>query len=923
MGNVNNCLINNVRFDEINIKPDKNNEIENQNNITNINKVNKANYFNNKFKFETVNEENINQNEKIPNDNITKITLKQDKNNILKISPPNTININENQNNINFNNVRYSNNGILLDNNVLFNSVRKSHHSRKSYEKNSFNENKNSIEKKNLEIKDNFTQDNFNFSENNFGSNKIMNTEEESDNLIILDYNIQKEKMNAQNNINVNNINGYNNNDGFFQNDKKINDTNPDGKEENIVNNFDFNNKNLISDNNNINKENYNTFMKNYKSNSKVKDDENKNDINEQTQKSDKTLKNDFIETTNIFKNGIPYSKPKLNLYTNDNFPLNNKVNNLINNGKEELNKNNKDNDAFFISKKNEEIIESNNKNNFNNDVEESNYISNVRKINSPEDEEEGEGDDKNNKNDYNINNKFNQEIIHQKDSGEINQENEENMNDDTGLNKNKILFQTESINNNQDANANLNNVNNEYNYNSNSLFNSKELNEGINSPIIKDKNRYFPSNENSISINKRYFDNNYPLNNNLNDEDIDELQKQLITQSEPKDKDSELEITSKKPERFEEANPINYNTNQKLPVNNTDYLNEETKTELTSEMKNKVYQKKNWKKIPINNLLEQKVEIINNADLISQENNININPEDLLTPIKTPNKIYKKKYINNTNDHFQKKEIKNNENENNNEILNNKNDNEEYEEFKDFDWDEWKRFYPADDRFFKFPKEGIVHNQELNDPKKEELYKGDLNSNGEKYGYGKFISPTLKRIGMWKKNNFTGWGREIRQNGDIYEGKFINGKLNGKGIYKNKIKNLTYIGDFINSERHGKGELFTKEYHYNGDFIKNKFEGKGKIELYNEGEYEGDFKNGLFDGKGMLRWKDGSFYKGELSKGKQDGYGEETDKDGNIYKGYYSKGNKNGEGKFITNDGNVYKCFFKDGKAIKNVDNN
>ena len=922
MGNVNNCLINNVRFDEINIKPDKNNEKENQNNITNINKVNKANYFNNKFKFETVNEENINQNEKIPNDNITKITLKQDKNNILKISPPNTININENQNNINFNNVRYSNNGILLDNNVLFNSVRKSHHSRKSYEKNSFNENKNSIEKKNLEIKDNFTQDNFNFSENNFGSNKIMNTEEESDNLIILDYNIQKEKMNAQNNINVNNINGYNNNDGFIQNTKKINGINPDVKEENIVNNFDFNNKNLISDNNNINKENYNTFMKNYKSNSIVKDDENKNDINEQTQKSDKTLKNDFIETTNIFKNGIPYSKPKLNLYTNDNFPLNNKVNNLINNGKEEQNKNNKDNDAFFISKKNEEFIESNNKNNFNNDFEESNYISNVRKINSPEDEEEGEGDDKNNKNDYNINNKFNQEIIHQKDSGEINQENQENMNDYTGLNKNKILFQTESINNNQDANANLNNVNNEYNYNSNSLFNSKELNEGINSPIIKDKNRYFPSNENSISINKRYFDNNYPLNNNLNDDDIDELQKQLITQSEPKDKDSELEITSKKPERFEEVNQINHNTNQKLPAN-TDYLNEETKTELTSEMKNKVYQKKNWKKIPINNLLEQKGEIINNADLISQENNININPEDLLTPIKTPNKIYKKKYINNTNDHFQKKEIKNNENEKDNEILNNKNDNEEYEEFKDFDWDEWKRFYPADDRFFKFPKEGIVHNQELNDPEKEELYKGDLNSNGEKYGYGKFISPTLKRIGMWKKNNFTGWGREIRQNGDIYEGKFINGKLNGKGIYKNKIKNLTYIGDFINSERHGKGELFTKEYHYNGDFIKNKFEGKGKIELYNEGEYEGDFKNGLFDGKGMLRWKDGSFYKGELSKGKQDGYGEETDKDGNIYKGYYSKGNKNGEGKFITNDGNVYKCFFKDGKAIKNVDNN
>ena len=33
----------------------------------------------------------------------------------------------------------------------------------------------------------------------------------------------------------------------------------------------------------------------------------------------------------------------------------------------------------------------------------------------------------------------------------------------------------------------------------------------------------------------------------------------------------------------------------------------------------------------------------------------------------------------------------------------------------------------------------------------------------------------------MWRRNNFTGWGKEFRQNGDIYEGKFINGELNGK----------------------------------------------------------------------------------------------------------------------------------------------
>ena len=349
---------------------------------------------------------------------------------------------------------------------------------------------------------------------------------------------------------------------------------------------------------------------------------------------------------------------------------------------------------------------------------------------------------------------------------------------------------------------------------------------------------------------------------------------------------------------------------------NNLENLKDDSKTEISKDFKNNnIYQKKNLQKLTINKLLDNTKQIMNNAELIS--NHKKINSDNLFTPSKNANKIYRKKYINNTNEASKKTENKINDEDNKKKI----NENEEYDEFRNYNWEEWKRFYPEDDRFFKFPSEGIIHNQIINNP--DEIYEGDLNKIGEKHGYGKYISQKIKRIGMWKRNNFTGWGKEIHENGDIFEGKFINGKLNGKGFYRNKNKNITYVGDFINSEKHGKGELFTKEYHYNGDFINNKFDGNGKIELYNEGEYEGGFKNGLFEGKGMLKWKDGSFYKGELSKGKQDGYGEETDKEGNIYKGYYLKGNKNGEGQFITIDGNIYKCYFKDGKAIKNIDNN
>ena len=99
MGNINNCLINNVKFDEINIKSNRNKKTDEQINNSNANQVNDLA---NKFKFEEVIEEKINND--ISNSNFT-----ENKKNILKISPSNGFNFNENKNNINFNNVRYSN----------------------------------------------------------------------------------------------------------------------------------------------------------------------------------------------------------------------------------------------------------------------------------------------------------------------------------------------------------------------------------------------------------------------------------------------------------------------------------------------------------------------------------------------------------------------------------------------------------------------------------------------------------------------------------------------------------------------------------------------------------------------------------------------------------------------------------------------
>ena len=204
--------------------------------------------------------------------------------------------------------------------------------------------------------------------------------------------------------------------------------------------------------------------------------------------------------------------------------------------------------------------------------------------------------------------------------------------------------------------------------------------------------------------------------------------------------------------------------------------------------------------------------------------------------------------------------------------------------EFEDFNPDLWKKFYPDEEEFFEYDKGDVIESQvkSENEFGETETYIGELNQYGEKNGFGRFFSSKIKRIGTWRNNRFTGWGREVRDNGDIYEGKFINGELIGKGIYKNHTS--TYIGDFYNFNKHGKGELFTSKYHYIGDFYYNKIEGYGRMDIYNIGVYEGTFTNDEITGKGILMLKNGEKYEGEIIKGKMVGRGKAISKEGIEY---------------------------------------
>ena len=236
-----------------------------------------------------------------------------------------------------------------------------------------------------------------------------------------------------------------------------------------------------------------------------------------------------------------------------------------------------------------------------------------------------------------------------------------------------------------------------------------------------------------------------------------------------------------------------------------------------------------------------------------------------------------------------------------------------------DFSLEGWKLFYPPDEKFFLWEKGKTIPNQLIvnneNDEDKLEIYEGEINDKGERHGFGILTTPKYVRKGTWRDGEFTGWCRESRINGDIFEGKFIDGAIYGKGINKTHKGNL-YVGDFVDNKREGSGELKTKRIHYDGDFKYDKFNGKGKIEFVQEGHsYEGDFKNNEISGVGIFKWNNGDIYEGEMTNGKMNGYGKYTYANGQIYEGNYVKGVKEGLGKLIYPNNKIYDGEFKNGK--------
>jgi len=199
-----------------------------------------------------------------------------------------------------------------------------------------------------------------------------------------------------------------------------------------------------------------------------------------------------------------------------------------------------------------------------------------------------------------------------------------------------------------------------------------------------------------------------------------------------------------------------------------------------------------------------------------------------------------------------------------------------------------------------KFPLKGILI------ANNGDYYDGEF-LDGKKNGKGSIIYKNgIKYSGTFKNDKHDGYGKLIQLNGEIYEGQWKNGKIHGKGIrlHSNGDK---YIGNYVNNVRNGEGQYFS----YNGDsykgnFVNGKANGVGVYYFRNGNIYEGEMKNNIITGNGTFKMKNGDVYIGYFINKMINGKGTFVKNNGEKYVGNFVGGMKNGEGKLFDVNGNI-----------------
>ncbi|ESO92384.1 hypothetical protein LOTGIDRAFT_233146 [Lottia gigantea] len=157
---------------------------------------------------------------------------------------------------------------------------------------------------------------------------------------------------------------------------------------------------------------------------------------------------------------------------------------------------------------------------------------------------------------------------------------------------------------------------------------------------------------------------------------------------------------------------------------------------------------------------------------------------------------------------------------------------------------------------------------------------------------------------GQFSEGLMNGKGKYIWADGVTYEGDFVNNVITGKGIYT-WTDGSWYEGDVEEGKRHGDGTFRCPHYQvsYVGEWINGKRNGKGRMEYDGEGKsfYDGDWLNNIKHGWGLRQYPSGNVYQGMWFNNVRHGEGSMKwiDKD-QIYTGQWENGIQHGMGQHI-----------------------
>ncbi|KAL0491849.1 phosphatidylinositol 4-phosphate 5-kinase [Acrasis kona] len=144
-------------------------------------------------------------------------------------------------------------------------------------------------------------------------------------------------------------------------------------------------------------------------------------------------------------------------------------------------------------------------------------------------------------------------------------------------------------------------------------------------------------------------------------------------------------------------------------------------------------------------------------------------------------------------------------------------------------------------------------------------------------------------------EDHFTGRAYKKFENGDVYEGDFVDGKFHGKGVLRYHDGGV-YDGSFENFERQGRGTYTSPDGgRYEGEFNNSVPSGYGTLNYPDGTVYEGQIQDGIKKGVGKIRYPDGSVYEGEFDKDLEEGQGRLVKKTGEVCTGPFVRGKLNG----------------------------